>query len=84
MNSFIYFLVIPVKTEGATDELATELLVVLVVAPVVVGIKTVAFGVVFVEANTVLFWLVRLGPEIATHHHDFSLNIKTILPMKIN
>lgn len=85
---------IPVKTEGSTVELATELPVVLVVAVVVVVVggvvvKTVAFGVVVVavaavEADAVLLWLFKLGAEIATHHHYISLDIKSILSMNIN
>lgn len=62
------------KTEGPTDELATELPVVLLVAAVVVVVdgvvlKTVAFGVVgvvVVEATAVLLWLIGLCAEIDT------------------
>lgn len=77
---------IPVKTEGATVELATELPVVLMVAAVVVVVgevvvDTVAFGVV---ADAVLLWLVTLGAEIAKHHHYIGLDIKCIISMNIN
>ena len=81
------------KTEGSFIELFTELRVVLVGAAVVmvVGKVVVKFGVVVfvavvaaVEADVVLLWLVTLGAEIATHHHDISLDIKSILSMNIN
>lgn len=68
------------KTEGPTDELATELPVVLLVAAVVVVVdgvvlKTVAFGVVgvVVEATAVLLWLIGLCAEIDTSPRKLAL-----------